>query len=157
MPLFKLAAEQWLESKKPSLSPQSVEAYEQFVSKFTGQFGNRLICDIHRDDIAALQNKRLREGLAGRTVNYEVHTLRMILKHYNLWWQMADTIKMVRERQDIGKALSRDEETRLIGAAAVSEAAESSGPFSNSCETVREFPRRSPYPPASGDRAYARA
>src|SRR5579872_1678808 len=80
MPLFKLAAEQWLESKKPSLSPQSVEAYEQFVSKLTAEFGNRLICDIHRDDIAALQNKRLREGLAGRTVNYEVHTLRMILK-----------------------------------------------------------------------------
>lgn len=117
-PLFKAAAPQWLESKKPSLAQKSVAAYEQYVASLTAEFGNRLVCDINRDDIARLQSKRQREGKSGRTINYEIHTLRMILKHFNLWWPMADVVKMVRERQNVGKALSHEEETRLIDAAA---------------------------------------
>lgn len=118
MPLFKVAAQQWLESKEPTLAPKSIAAYKQYVASLTAEFGNRLLCDIRRDDIVRLQSKRQREGKSGRTINYEVHTLRMILKHFNLWWSMADLIKMVRERQNVGKALSFEEETRLLEAAA---------------------------------------
>lgn len=30
------------------------------------------------------QRKRLGEGKSSRTVNYEIHALRLILKHFNL-------------------------------------------------------------------------
>jgi Phage integrase family len=41
------------------------------------------------NDIAAMQQKRLAEGLSTRTVNCEVATLRRILKHYGCWVALA--------------------------------------------------------------------
>jgi integrase len=48
-------------------------------------------------------------------VNYEVHALRLILKHFNLWWPMADKVRMLRGEGRPGRALSHEEESRLIG------------------------------------------
>jgi hypothetical protein len=71
MPLFSVAAQDWLNSKS-ALQPKSVASYEQYVASLTHEFGTRLICDIGASDIAALQRKRLAAGKAARTVNYEI-------------------------------------------------------------------------------------
>jgi len=48
----------------------------------------------------------------------EVSTLRMILKHNRQWAKVLEQadVKMLPERKDIGRALTREEETRLLEA-----------------------------------------
>lgn len=115
MPLFKLAAEQWL-SGLNGLADKSLAAYRQYVKSLSAEFGDRLICDIDLDDIVRLQRRRLAENKSPRTVNYEVHALRLILKHFNLWYLLADKVRMLKGESHPGRALSRDEEARLLDA-----------------------------------------
>lgn len=113
-PLFKLAADEWLSSLS-GLAEKSIAAYQQYVKTLKVEFGDRLICDLGVDDIVRLQRKRIAQGKSPRTANYEIHALRLILKHFNLWWPMADKVRMLKGERRPGRALSRDEETKLIG------------------------------------------
>src|SRR5271155_4457730 len=65
MPLFPLAAREWLDGKG-ALAPKSIERFNHHVASLDREIGNRLVCDIAADDIAALQRKRVAEGKAGR-------------------------------------------------------------------------------------------
>jgi hypothetical protein len=99
MPLFKVAAEEWLASKV-ALTSLDQAYYRQYVGKLIRHFGTCLVSDITAADIAALQRKRQGEGLSGRQSNCEVATLRAILKHFGLWAAVAHSVKMLREGSD---------------------------------------------------------
>lgn len=114
-PLFSTAAREWLDTKM-SLAPKSIAAYRQYVKSLTAYFGNRLVCDISLQEIAKLLRARRAAGLSARTINYEVHTLRGILKHFSLWAPIADQVKPMKGERQPGRALSREEETRLLDA-----------------------------------------
>jgi len=115
MPLFSVAAKDWL-ATKTALAPKSVERFKHHVGTLGREFGGRLVCDIGADDIGTLQRKRIGEGKAGRTVNYEIGVLRQILKARGLWGALSDRVKSLRERQDVGRSISRNDENKLIGA-----------------------------------------
>jgi hypothetical protein len=61
MPLFYVAAREWLASKT-TLAPTTIATYEHSVSKLIAEFGRRLICDIAEQEIGDLQRKRLGKG-----------------------------------------------------------------------------------------------
>jgi integrase len=115
MPLFKSASEEWLSSLS-GLAEKSLDAYHQYARTLTAEFGDRLICDIGIDDIVRLQRKRVAQGKSPRTANYEIHALRLILKHFNLWWPLADKVRMLKGERQPGRALSCEEEKCLIEA-----------------------------------------
>ena len=69
--------------------------------------------DITLNDVAALQRKRLAEGLSARSVNCEVATLRQILKHCGCWMPLAGRVRFLRERTDSGRALALEEDQLL--------------------------------------------
>jgi integrase len=115
MPLFSVAAREWLASRT-ALAANTLEAYRHFALRLTVEFGQRLVCDINERDIAALQQKRLAEGKSSRTVNFEINTLRQILKRHGLWGTIADHVKHLRERSDVGRAISPEDEGKLLGA-----------------------------------------
>jgi integrase len=112
-----VAAKEWFDSKT-ALTPLGQAYYRQYLTKLNRHFANRLLSDITCADVATLQRKRQAEGLSGRQVNCEVATLRAILKHYGLWAGIAHRVKMLRERSDIGRALSTEEELKLLEATA---------------------------------------
>lgn len=113
MPLFSVAAREWLETKE-ALAVKTVAAYRQYVNSLTKYFGDRLVCDIGLQEIAKLQRERKAAGLSARTINYEVHTLRGILKHFSLWSAIADQVRPIKGERQPGRALSREEESRLL-------------------------------------------
>jgi integrase len=115
MPLFSLAAKEWFDSKT-ALTPLGRAYYRQYLGKLNREFGGRLVSDITADDVAALQRKRQGEGLSGRQINCEVATLRAILNHYGLWAGICHRVKMLRERSDTGRALSVEDERKLLDA-----------------------------------------
>jgi integrase len=116
MPLFKLAAEQWL-CTKGNLSRFTDLHYRQYVASLSAEFSDRLLCDIRLEDIARLQQKRQSEGLGNRAVNAEIQILRQILKHVGLWAGLQGRIRFLREPRDTGRALTHEHETKLLGAA----------------------------------------
>jgi integrase len=70
--------------------------------------------------VARYQEQRKKEGAAGATVNLEVATLRAVLRRSGLWARLQPDVRMLPVRDDVGRALSPDEESRLLTAASES-------------------------------------
>lgn len=119
MPLFTHAADVWLASKA-GLVVKSRERYEQCVTHLKEEFGKGLVCDVDANDIAEFRRKRLEAAASNRTVNYEVGALRGILRQFGLWGPIADRVKALPERHDVGRAVSPQDEAKLLAAASAS-------------------------------------
>jgi integrase len=118
--LFSTAAREWL-ARRVGLAPGSLDRYRRQVALLISEFGGRLLCDITHEDVEALQKKRLEQDRSPRTVNYETTTLRMILKSRGLWAPIGERVKSLRERHDIGRAVSRQDEPELLRAVSESD------------------------------------
>jgi len=117
VPLFRLAAQEWQDGKT-GIESSSLQRYRQCVDHLVAEFGDRLVCDLDAPDIAGYQRKRLAAGVANRTVNYEVGALRGILKKFRLWNErLAADVSSLKETHDVGKAVSPEDEEKLITAA----------------------------------------
>ncbi len=107
-------------ANKAGLAPKSRERYEQCVTHLKEEFGKGLVCDVDANDIAEYRRKRLAAGVSNRTVNYECGALRGILRQFGLWGPIADRVKALPERHDVGKAISREDEEKILAAASAS-------------------------------------
>jgi integrase len=113
MPLFRIAAQEWLDSRV-GLVAGTLDRYKHQVALLKGEFGGRLVCDITADDVKELQRKRQTEGRAPRTINYEIMTLGMILRTRGLWAPIGERIKSLRQRPPVGRAVSKEDEAKLL-------------------------------------------
>ena len=86
----------------------------------TRDFGKQLLCDVSAEDLATYQTRRKRDGVSNRTVNLELGVLRGILRRYRMWEPIAADVDFLKESPSPGRALSHEEETRLLGAASKS-------------------------------------
>ncbi len=83
-----------------------------WVSK---HLGTVLMGDLNEDRIRSYIRQRQKEGASGRTINMELGELsRAIGKDWSVLWP---DVRKLEERKDIGRAISVDEETRLLRAA----------------------------------------
>ena len=83
-------------------------------------FGKMLLCDIRSDDVAHYQTARLQEKAAPKTVNLEIGTLRAVLRKNRLWFAIQPDVRMLRATDDVGRAISREEEAALLTACQLS-------------------------------------
>jgi integrase len=116
-PTLEKAAAGWLEGYKMGVATNTAEIATLALKHLLPEFGSRLLCDIAPNDVRAYQQRRLREGAAGRTVNIETGTLRQILRVNNCWQGLDGKVKALRENKDVGRCLSPDEEERLLAGA----------------------------------------
>ena len=72
--LFSLASQEWLDLKRPTLSPRSVQIEEANLKHLKPFFGGLLLGDISAQAISRYQQQRLVEKAAPKTVNLEVWT-----------------------------------------------------------------------------------
>lgn len=114
--LFCTAAESWLKAKIAHLSPRSVIIERANLKHLNPFFGKMLLCDIAADDIGHYQTSRLEQKAAPKTVNLEVGTLRAILRRNRLWAGIQPDVRMLRASEDVGRAITRDEEAALLEA-----------------------------------------
>jgi integrase len=114
-PTFDRAASVWMEAEKSHLAERTSEIYDVAIRcHLTPALGPRLLCDIGADAVASYQAKRKSAGASARTINKELQVLRQILKRHKLWANLQGDVKFEREYSDIGKALTRDEENKLL-------------------------------------------
>jgi integrase len=114
--LFSMAAEDWLTAKKAHLAPRSVIIERANLKHLNPFFGKMLLTDVRGADVARYQAARQEAGAAPKTVNLEVGTLRAILRKNRLWFAIQPDVKMLRVREDVGRAINHDEEAALLEA-----------------------------------------
>jgi integrase len=116
-PTFERAGLDWLEAEKPHLAERTYEIYEVALRCHLEPFlGPLLLCDINASEIASYQAKRKTEKASARTLNKELQVLRQVMKRHKLWASLQGDVKFEREHNDVGKALSREEEKKLLSA-----------------------------------------
>jgi integrase len=114
--LLSVASDEWLEMKKATLAPRSVKIEHANLAHLLPAMGRKLICDIEARDIARYQQKRLDEDASPKTINLEIGTLRAILKRSGNWARVQPEVNMLPTRDDIGRAITTEEETALLQA-----------------------------------------
>jgi integrase len=112
--LLSVAADEWLDMKKASLAPRSVQIEKANLVHLLPELGRKLACDIEARDIARYQQKRLGEDASPKTVNLEIGTLRAILKRTGNWARLQPEVTMLTTRDDVGRAISTKEEAALL-------------------------------------------
>lgn len=114
--LFSTSAEDWLKAKKAHLAPRSVAIEQANLKHLNPYFGKMLLSDIRADDISTYQTTRQEAGAAPKTVNLETGTLRAVLRKNRLWFAIQPDVRMLRVREDVGRAISHSEEASLLEA-----------------------------------------
>jgi integrase len=122
-PTFERAAQQWVESRAHRVAANTASVARLALKHLLPSFGAKLLCDVAPGDIEDYQRIRLQSGAQGRTVNIEVATLRQVLKAHDLWQPFAGKVRMLRERRDVAKALTPEQEQRLLRATAEADSA----------------------------------
>ena len=113
---FSVAADEWMKLKKPTWAAKSFEVEERSLKHLKPTFGSSLLIDISPEDIADYQKIRLKAGASPKTINLEVGTLRAVLRRHRLWADMQPDVKMMPVHEVAGRALTEDEERRLLDA-----------------------------------------
>ena len=94
---------------------RSVQSNQGRMKPVLRILGHKMLGDLSADVVRAYMEKRLEEGVSGRTVNMELGELsRAIGRKWSLLWP---NVKKLEERKDVGRALSSEEEARLFAAA----------------------------------------
>lgn len=112
--LFSVAAEEWVALKRPHLAPRSVAIEEQNLKHLNPHLGGKLLGDIAPEDIARYQQARLDEHAAPKTINLEIGTVRAILRRNRLWANLQPDVKMLPARDNVGQALTHEQEAKLL-------------------------------------------
>lgn len=111
---FSVAADDWMNLKKPTWAAKSYEVEGRNLKHLKPAFGSMLLLDVSAEDIADYQRSRLKAGAAPKSINLEVGTLRAVLRRHRMWANMQPDVKMMTVHETTGKALTEDEERRLL-------------------------------------------
>jgi integrase len=114
--LFNMAADEWLTMKKPTLAERSYIIEQANLKHIRPAFGKKLITDIDGKDISRYQQERLRAEASPKTINLEIGTIRAILRRNRLWAEIQPDVRMLATRDDIGRAITSEEEEALLAA-----------------------------------------
>jgi len=112
--LFNVAADEWLGIKKPVLAERSYAIEEANLKHLRPTFGKALITDIDGKAVSQYQQERLAEKASPKTINLEIGTLRAILRRNRIWAAIQPDVRMLATRDDIGRAVTPQEESKLL-------------------------------------------
>jgi integrase len=111
------ASDKWLAGIKPHAAERTYDIYEVALRcHLKPALGALLLCDIDGSRISSYQARRKSEGASPRTINKELQVLRQVLKLYRFWANLQGVVKFERESDEIGKAMTDEQEEGLLAA-----------------------------------------
>ena len=120
--LFPAAADEFLAARRGNVADSTLEIHKRAIENLRPFFGKKYLIDITAGDIKKFQQARLAamtksgKPVTPRGVNIDVGVLRSVLRRSNLWDSLRHDISMLREPDSAGRALTADEERRLLAA-----------------------------------------
>jgi hypothetical protein len=115
-PTFDEASRKYQEARLGRVAAPTSDIDKYSLKHLLPVFGSTLLSDITAEDITRYQKKRRQEGAEGRTVNMEVGVLRGVLTAHRMWDRIEPDVDMLPERKDTGRAMTEEEERRLLEA-----------------------------------------
>jgi integrase len=114
--LFSLAADEWVKAKTPDWAPNTLTGELANLKHLKPVFGRKLVVDIDPKHIRSYQEDRLEEEASPKTINNEIGTLRSILRRSGAWARIQPEVSMLPPGEEIGKAITPEEERALLDA-----------------------------------------
>ncbi len=114
---FSVAADRYLEDQEPHLALRSILTAQERLKPLKKFFGTTSLKRVTAESILKYIVRRRGMGVSNRTINMEVGWLARLLKRAKRWHVIADEIKPLPERRNVGRVLSREEKIRLIDVA----------------------------------------
>ncbi len=114
--LFRMAADEWLQLKALTLAVSSQRIERSNLKHLLPHFDRRLVTDIQAKDVSRYQHARIAENASPKTINLEVGTLRAILRRHRVWAEIQQDVRMLATLDDVGRALTSEEEGALLSA-----------------------------------------
>jgi integrase len=111
------AVSSFMEDNAPRWEPRTLGVHQNSWNHLSPHFGKMLLEDISARRISQYQAARKKEGVSNRTINIELGLIRMVLIKHRRWHNISPDIRMLRERDDVGRALAPDEQARILNAA----------------------------------------
>ena len=115
---FSDAVERYLADRLPRIQPKTATAEKERARQLKKYFDPTPVGRITADAVLAYIAERKRAGMANGTINRDLDVLRGVLKRAKRWYMMAEDIRPLPVRQNIGRALAHDEKLRLLKLAA---------------------------------------
>ena len=114
--LFSVALKAYLVERKPHWSEKTRVLQDISYRHLEPHFSRLLVSDIKGEHISRYQQAKLKEGASPRSINIDVALVRQLLKKHRRWANIQPDVRMLHERSDIGRALTADEQHRLLAA-----------------------------------------
>jgi integrase len=115
---FSAAADRYVADRRAHLAPRSIVTERERLKPLRAFFAPLALTRISADGIRDYIAQRKERGIANRTLNMELGILRRILKRAKRWHLIADDVKPLPERQNVGRALQHGEKLKLLKTAA---------------------------------------
>jgi integrase len=116
---FDKATDDYMTSRKLELAPASQAKERHLLTQPRAYFRQDPLKSITSKRIIAYRAWRAEQGVGPATLNAEIGVLRKILKRAKLWASVADDIKLLKEPESNGRALTPEERQRLLRTAAM--------------------------------------
>ena len=111
---FYEAADRYLETRSLELSVRSYKKERQLLIEPRRFFGSIALMRIGAEDLLAYRQARAQKKVGATYLNMEMGVIRRILKRAQRWHLLADEIRPLREKHQLGRALSEQEKDRLM-------------------------------------------
>jgi integrase len=111
---FTEAAERYLDSRKLELSDRSLKKERQLLVQPSHFFEATPLTRITAESLLAYRESRVKNGTGSAYVNMEMGAIRRILKRAKRWHVVAEDIRPLKERRQVGRALLHEEKVRLL-------------------------------------------
>jgi len=103
------AIEEYLQDRKLEVSENTLRLETDRAKRLREGLGNVKLVALTGRAIRQYQIKRHDQGVSNRTINMEVGLLRRVLKKAKRWKFIAEDVRMLRERNGAGRALTEEE------------------------------------------------
>jgi len=111
---FGQAADDYVTARKLELATASRAKEKQLLVQLRAYFKQEPLKSVTAKRITEYRAWRAEQGIGPATLNAETGILRRILKRAKLWARVADDIRPLKEPSTIGRALTEEEEQRLL-------------------------------------------
>jgi integrase len=115
---FSHAGDDYLMARKLELAPASQAKERQLLVQLRAYFQQEPLRSLTAKRITDYRMWRAQQDVGPATLNAELGILRRILKRARLWARVADDIRPLKEPNTVGRALTPEEQERLLRTAA---------------------------------------
>jgi integrase len=117
---FREACDVYLLDREAHWSPKTRVIHHNSYEHLKPHFAKLLLQELKPKHISTYQRLRLQEGASPRSVNIEISLVRLVMRKHKMWLAVAEEVHMLKERRDVGRAISEDERHRILIAAKAS-------------------------------------